>query len=104
MSITIWNIIQRFSGSLDMSSLNDITNNPAMIGDCIPFMVATLPSSTRENISWTMNETFSGCTYAGTACQMEFVYQIMTPESCIFQPRHRYVQRSSVGQLFHVQR
>ncbi|CAM6001160.1 unnamed protein product [Sphagnum balticum] len=36
MSITIWDIIQKFSGSLDMSSLTDITNNPAMIGDCIP--------------------------------------------------------------------
>jgi len=58
---------------LDMSSLNDIVNNPALIGDCIPFMVATLPESTRTNISWTMNETISGCTFAGRACQMELV-------------------------------
>ena len=69
--MAIWNIMQKFSSVLDMDSLEDITKNPAMIGDSIPFMVATYPLENRTALSWQIDDAVNWCTYTGKACDLK---------------------------------
>ena len=70
-ALAIWQIIQKFGDAFDMSSIQDITKNPSMIGDSIPFMVATYPLANRTGLSWDMDETINWCTFTGKACQLK---------------------------------